>query len=167
MLAGRKELFVLSEKSRKFWLRTLIIASVSFVILFHFRGDLFVLISNKAVLRPLRTIYGSYSNMAFMLVLVAGFVLLFRTKGGYRSLNIFSPMGRMSLSNYMMQSVLGSFIYYGFGLGLYMYTGALYSLMIGIVLAVLQGFFSAWWMRHHRKGPLETVWHNATWAGYS
>lgn len=61
-------------------------------------------------------------------------------------------------------SVLGSFIYYGFGLGLYLYTGALYSLMIGIVLAALQGFLSAWWMRHHLKGPLETVWHNATWA---
>jgi uncharacterized protein len=104
--------------------------------------------------------------MAFMLVLVSGFVLLFRTGGGFRTLNIFSPMGRMSLSNYMMQSVVGSFIYYGFGLGLYQYTGALYSLIIGIVLAVLQGFFSAWWMRHHRKGPLETVWHNATWVGY-
>lgn len=166
MLAGRKELFVASERSRKFWLITLIISSISFIILFHFRGDLFGMISNKAVLRPLRTVYGSYSNMAFMLILVAGFVLLFWTKGGFRTLNIFSPMGRMSLSNYMMQSVLGSFIYYGFGLGLYMYTGALYSLMIGIVLAVLQGFFSAWWMKHHRKGPLETLWHNATWIGY-
>lgn len=166
MLAGRKELFVTSEKSRKFWLRTLIIASVSFIILFHFRNDLFGMISNTVVLRPLRTVYGSYSNMAFMLVLVSGFVLLFRTKGGFRSLNIFSSMGRMSLSNYIMQSVMGSFIYYGFGLGLYQYTGALYSLVIGILLALLQGFFSAWWMRHHRKGPLETVWHYATWAGY-
>ena len=166
MLAGRKELFVTSEKSRKFWLRTLIIASVSFIILFHFRNDLFGMISNTAVLRPLRTVYGSYSNMAFMLVLISGFVLLFRTKRSYRTLNIFSSMGRMSLSNYMMQSVMGSFIYYGFGLGLYQYTGALYSLVIGILLALLQGFFSAWWMRHHMKGPLETVWHYATWAGY-
>ncbi len=39
-------------------------------------------------------------------------------------------------------------------------------ILIGVALALLQGFFSAWWMSHHRKGPLETVWHNATWAGY-
>jgi uncharacterized protein len=71
----------------------------------------------------------------------------------------------MSLSNYVMQSIIGSFIYYGYGLGLYKHTGATYSLLIGLLLAVMQGYFSAWWMRHHRKGPLETLWHKATWVG--
>ena len=64
-----------------------------------------------------------------------------------------------------MQSIVGACIYYGFGLGLYEFTGATYSLMIGIVLAVAQGFFSKWWMSRHRQGPLETLWHKATWAG--
>jgi len=30
----------------------------------------------------------------------------------------------------------------------------------------LQGFFSAWRMKPLRKGPLETLWHNATWIDY-
>jgi len=58
---------------------------------------------------------------------------------------------------------MGSCIYYGFGLSLYKYTGATYSLLIGIVLAILQGLFSSWWLSHFKKGPLETIWHKATW----
>jgi uncharacterized protein len=54
-------------------------------------------------------------------------------------------------------------IYYGFGLGMYQYTGASYSLLIGLALAVLQGWFSSWWMKRHKRGPLETLWHKATW----
>jgi uncharacterized protein len=100
-----------------------------------------------------------------MLVLVSGFVLLFQTRVFGRILRVFIPLGRMSLSSYVMQSVMGSCIYYGFGLGLYKYTGASYCLLIGIALAVLQGYFSIWWLRHHKQGPLETIWHKATWLG--
>jgi len=100
-----------------------------------------------------------------MLVLVSGFVLLFQTKTFERILNIFSSIGKMSLSNYIIQSILGSFIYYGFGLGLYQYTGATTCLLIGVTLGTLQGFFSTWWMKNHKQGPLERIWHKLTWIG--
>jgi uncharacterized protein len=32
---------------------------------------------------------------------------------------------------------------------------------------VLQGCFSAWWLRHHKQGPLEALWHRLTWIGAS
>ena len=165
MLAGRRKLFIPSDSSRLFWTRTLTAASVAFIPLFIIKTHIAGWIGYEAVSRPASTIVTSWSNMAFMLVLVSGFVLLYRNSGFHRALNIFSSYGRMSLSNYVMQSVLGSFIYYGYGLGLYKYTGATMSLVIGIMLAVLQGLFSAWWLKHHRKGPLETVWHSATWTG--
>jgi len=69
----------------------------------------------------------------------------------------------MSLSNYILQSIVGSFIYYGFGLGLYQYTGATYAILIGVVLAFLQSRFSTWWMKNHKQGPLEILWHKGTW----
>jgi len=165
MLAGRKSLFETSIASKQFWLKTLIIASVSFIPLFILKIGLGSWISSEAIRRPLSTIISSWSNMAFMLVLVSGFVLLFQNRFFNRVLNVFSPMGRMSLSNYIMQSIIGSFIYYGIGLGLYQHTGATYSLLIGVVLALLQGYFSSWWLKHHIRGPLETIWHNATWIG--
>jgi len=165
MLAGRKSLFAYSPESRKFWTRTLIIASLSFIPLFITKTGIPAWISSVAINRPLSTIVSSWSNLAFMMVLVSGFVLLFNSEKFHRALNIFSSFGRMSMSNYIIQSILGSCIYYGFGLGLYKYTGATWCLLIGIVLATLQGLFSSWWFRHFRKGPLETIWHKATWIG--
>ncbi len=165
MLAGRRGLFVPSEASRTFWIKTLLVSSIAFIPLFITKSNITGWIAQEVVSRPAATIVTSWSNMAFMLVLVSGFVLLFSTARFYGVLNIFSCYGRMSLSNYVMQSIIGSFIYYGYGLGLYKHTGATYSLLIGLLLAVMQGYFSAWWMRHHRKGPLETLWHKATWVG--
>lgn len=165
MLAGRKMLFAISDTNKRFWTRTLILSSISFVVLYYIKTNMASWISSKAIYTPLATIETSITNISFMLILVAGFVLLFQTNTFHKVLNIFAPLGRMSLSNYIIQSIIGSFIYYGFGLALYQYTGATYSLIIGIVLATLQGLFSAWWMKNHKQGPLETWWHKATWIG--
>ena len=75
------------------------------------------------------------------------------------------PLGRMSLTSYVMQSVVGTGLYYGWGLGLYSATGAGACLLLGILLAVLQSWFSAWWLRRHGQGPLEALWHRLTWMG--
>jgi len=165
MLAGRKFLFVPSEDSKRFWMRTIMIAPISFFVLFTLNNNLGQLVISPAIQRPLTTMLSSWASFSFMLIWLSGFTLLFQTDAFYRILKKFSPLGRMSLSNYMMQSIIGSVIYYGFGLGLYQYTGATYCLLIGIVLAVLQWNFSNWWMKNHKQGPLETIWHKATWIG--
>ncbi|MBN2612431.1 MAG: DUF418 domain-containing protein [Bacteroidales bacterium] len=165
MLAGRKQLFVPSVTNKHFWSKTLVSAALIFIPLYITTKNIAQLTESEAIRRPLLTVIKSWSNMAFMLVLVSGFVLLFQSIVFQRILKLFSPLGRMSLSNYIMQSIAGSFIYYGFGLGLYKYTGATYSLLIGIALAVLQGYFSHWWFRKHKQGPLESLWHKATWIG--
>jgi uncharacterized protein len=165
MLAGRKAIFKPTSENRTFWVKTLIISAIAFVPLFFIKNNLSAWIGNEAISRPLLTIETTWSNLSFMLVLVSGFVLLFRSGYFQKFLGLFAPIGRMSLSNYVIQSIIGSTIYYGFGFGLYKYTGATYSLLIGIVLAVLQGIFSKWWMSSHKQGPLETIWHKLTWAG--
>jgi uncharacterized protein len=165
MLAGRKALFKPTSENRTFWVKTLTISVIAFVPLFFIKNNLSAWIGNEAISRPLLTIETTWSNLSFMLVLVSGFVLLFRSGYFQKFLGLFAPIGRMSLSNYVIQSIIGSTIYYGFGFGLYKYTGATYSLLIGIVLAVLQGIFSKWWMSSHKQGPLETIWHKLTWIG--
>jgi uncharacterized protein len=165
MLAGRKQLFVPSADSQRFWTRIILIAPIAFIILFVLNTNYDHWVSSAAIQRPLGTMLGSWTSFSFMLILLSGFTLLFQTGAFYRILNVFSPLGRMSLSNYVLQSIIGSVIYYGFGFGLYLYTGATYSLLLGIILAILQGFFSTWWMKNHKQGPLETIWHKATWIG--
>lgn len=163
MLAGRKALFVNSPENSRFWLKTLLVAIVAFVPLFIIKSNVMEWVSSVAIHRPLELIVRSWSNVAFMIVLVSGFTLLYRSRALHKTLDVLSPFGRMSMSNYIMQSIVGSFIYYGFGLGLYRYTGATYSILIGVVLAILQGIFSNYWMKNHRQGPLETIWHKLTW----
>lgn len=163
LLAGRLLVFEPTPAAQRFWRKALWVAVPLFVVLYLVKLKVGGWIDSQAILRPLQTIETSLTNMAFMVILVSTFTLLFQTVAGHRLLKGFSPMGRMSLSNYILQSIVGSFLYYGFGLGLYQYTGATYALLIGVVLALLQGWFSTWWMKHHKQGPLETLWHKATW----
>jgi uncharacterized protein len=165
MLAGRLSLFVPSPESRRFWSSTLLAASLLFVPLFTAKSELGHWIASEALRSPLSVMFSTWSNLAFMLVLVSGFVLLFQAGLPAKLLRIFAPLGRMSLTSYVVQSVVGSFIYYGYGLGLYKVTGASYCLLIGVGLALLQGWFSMWWLGRHRQGPLEALWHRATWVG--
>lgn len=160
---GRKAYFSDYQSGRKFWWQVFSISLLAFVPMYFLNKSLDTVVDREVLRRPLQTIFGSWTNLAFLGILLSGFVLLYTRKFFKQLVNHLSPIGRMSLSNYILQSIMGSIIYYGFGLGLYRYTGATYSLLIGIALAVLQGLFSKWWMQHHAQGPLETLWHKATW----
>jgi len=157
MLAGRRNLFALEPAARRFWARTLLLAALAFVPLYF--GKDAAWFTADGLRRPASTILIAWKNLAFMLVLVSAFALLYRP-----ALDFFAPLGRMSLTSYMMQSVAGTVIYHGFGLGMYQYTGATLSLLIGIGLALAQRWFSAWWLRRHSQGPLEAIWHRFTWG---
>lgn len=164
MLLGRTGKFLPSPENKSFWTNMLLISSVAFVPLYLLSLGLTPEnIPNEAMLRPLSLIIKSWSNITFMFVLIAGFVLLFQHKGVQSVLNVFSVLGKMSLSNYIIQSMLGATIYYGFGLGLYRLTGASMCLIIGLALLILQWYFCRYWMRTHRYGPLEGIWHKLTW----
>lgn len=158
MLAGRKGVF----SDALFWRKVLPVAVLVFVPLYALKTWPEAWAVGDALSRPLLVIITSWANVALMVVLVAVFVQLFYSRSW---LAFFSPLGRMSLTSYVVQSIIGTSIYYGFGLGMYQYTGASFALAIGIVLALLQRQFSVWWLARHSQGPLETVWHRLTWIG--
>ena len=164
MMMGRKQLFAENAENKRFWLRTFMVSSVVFIVFFIIQKSVNAFLDTKALRRTFMTVENSWTNIAFMFVLVSGFTLSFWSKTGQWILNVFMPIGKMSLTNYVLQSILGASIYYGFGLGLYKYTGATYSLLIGTVLAVLLGVFCSWWAKHFKHGPLEHLWHRATWV---
>ncbi|MFO1262904.1 MAG: DUF418 domain-containing protein [Rhodoferax sp.] len=80
-------------------------------------------------------------------------------------LRTLAPAGRMALTNYLMQSVLCSFIFYGYGLG---WWGMPRSQQVVFVLVVyaLQLAFSHWWLARFRLGPMEWVWRSFTYREY-
>jgi len=164
MLAGRLALFSNKALSGAVWKWILGCAIVAFLGLQFGADTVRRLFEAESARRPLVAAWGSLANFTFMVVLLAGFVLLYRLDGCRRVQSWLAPIGRMSLSNYVIQSLIGTTLYHGYGFGLYKYTGASVCLLIGLALAVLQGLFSAWWFRSHSQGPLEALWHTWTWA---
>ncbi|PWE77259.1 permease [Bradyrhizobium sp. SUTN9-2] len=78
--------------------------------------------------------------------------------GGWRMLSWAAPLGRMALTNYLAQSVICGWIFYGYGLGQFGRLGVAATLAIGIFVYVAQVVFSAWWLGRYRFGPVEWLW---------
>lgn len=165
MLIGRKGLFGVSDVNLRFWKRTLLTAAIIFFPLFFLKDSLGSFVSREVLIEPLALVIGMWSNVAFTAILISSFVLAYQLRLGQRVLSKLIPIGKMTLTNYIMQSMVGSFIYYEYGFGLYKYTGATFCLLIGVALISLQIVFCKWWLKSHKHGPLETLWHKGTWIG--
>ena len=70
----------------------------------------------------------------------------------------FAPAGRMSLTHYLLQSVLGIAIFYGCGLGLWGRVGPVFIVLLVVVQAWVQRQISRWWLRRFGVGPVEALW---------
>ena len=72
-----------------------------------------------------------------------------------------APIGRMAFTNYLMQSVIFGWIFYGYGLGLFGKLGVAAALAIGTGIYILQVAFSAYWLKLYFYGPVEWLWRSA------
>ena len=169
LLLGRKGMFSSSDegaltRSRRFWSRTVCLSLPIAVIMYYLKQFIFSQIDNPFMLASVETTLNSWYNLAFMLAMTGTFLLLYWSFNG-KLLSILAPYGQMSLTDYITQSIIGSFVYYGYGLAMHTVCSHTYSLLIGIAMLVAQVAFAHWWFRHFRRGPLETIWHRLTWIG--
>lgn len=68
-------------------------------------------------------------------------------------------VGRMPLTNYLMQTAMATFIFYGWGLGLWGKVGPAASLVVAIALFfIVQVPLSRWWLGRFETGPMEVLW---------
>ena len=73
----------------------------------------------------------------------------------------FAPAGRMALTNYLLQSLLGTLFFHGYGLGQWG-MGRAAQLVFVLVVFGLQLLLSRWWLARFRYGPMEWLWRAAT-----
>ncbi len=163
MLIGRGNLFPYSEDNIKLWVKVFIITTIAFFPIYGLIAILPDFISREALLAPSVLILKSLSNIAFTGILFAGVILVYYLTRFKRVLHQLAPYGRMSLTNYLSQSLIGAFLFYHWGLELYKYTGITVCFLMGIGMFLMQFFFCRWWLRSHRQGPLEWLWKKATW----
>ena len=69
-----------------------------------------------------------------------------------------AAVGRMALSNYIGQTLIAIFIFYGVGLGYYGELNRLALLLVVILFWCIQIISSSWWMNNFHYGPLEWLW---------
>ena len=73
-------------------------------------------------------------------------------------------LGRMAFTNYVVQSVVLGFIFYGYGLGLFGKLSLTEGLVFVMVLYITQSIASHLWLKRFRYGPLEWLWRTATYG---
>jgi uncharacterized protein len=67
-------------------------------------------------------------------------------------------VGRMALTNYIMQSVIGLFLFSSLGFGLYETLSPFETLLIAFAVYSVQLIYSKLWLTYYKFGPLEWMW---------
>ena len=160
ILVGRHRLLYNKGKNLKIW-RIVLAFSLAAVV----AGSVFGAAEHGSVhFGSLDALLHPLYNLAILLLIVSAVVLLWYGFAGFRrSLTHICFFGRMSLTNYLLSSVIGSFLFYGWGLGLYQELGVTWSFLVGIAIVTFQILLLHLWARHHPRGPLETLWRKLTW----
>lgn len=96
------------------------------------------------------------------LAYVGSFMLLFQNTGFKKTISLIAPVGKMAFSNYVMQSLVGNFVFLGAGLGFFGQVGPVYFTFLGISFFIIQVIISTIWLKYFNYGPVEWVWRSAT-----
>jgi len=164
-LLGRKKVFINSPENTKFWIKLLVISSILFGVLYPLRVEWYDNTSNQIIKNSMGTALDMWQKLSFTLVVVSSFIILYYNSSFKKWMEKLRVYGKMSLTNYITQSIIGAIIFFPIGLNLSPYLGYTASLVIGILIFIVQFYFCNLWYSHYKQGPLEKLWHKATWVG--
>lgn len=88
-------------------------------------------------------------------------VLMLHSRGPLSRISVLAPLGRMALTNYLMQTIICCIYFYGWGLG-HWGMGRAGQMVFVAVVFVAQIAFSHWWLARFRYGPMEWLWRGFT-----
>ena len=152
MQLGRQRLFYNEGRNLQIWHYLLVSSGIVVMVLSFVDFG-----ASESWLKP---VY----NLIILLMIVSATVSAWYAFEGVRCvLRHLCIFGRMSLTNYLLQSVIGSFIFCGYGLACYRLLGITYAVMAGCGMVIVQYLFARYWFRNHPRGPLEGLWRELTW----
>lgn len=110
----------------------------------------------------IRHVLVSISGVFLSLVYIAFLLLLLQKEKWLHRLRPLGYAGRMALSNYIGQTLVGVGIYTG--LGWFGQINLLQGVLIAVPVYILQIIFSYYWLKRYRFGPLEWIWRSLTYG---
>ncbi len=103
------------------------------------------------------------SGAPLLMLGYCGFILKWLDENRFSGLLYsFAPVGRMALTNYLMQTVICTTIFYGYGLGLMGSFPPVFILPLALAIFAAQVVFSRWYFGKYKMGPLEKAWRLGT-----
>ena len=155
---ARSDRFQETKNNFGFWAKVLVFSVIGSLILYIAKGGF-------SAPNPIEKVLVMWYNIAFAGILVSSFLLAYRSDWFKSFCHGLSVYGKMSLTNYVGQSLIGSLIFFPYALNLAPVLGIFSSLIVGILIAWMQITFCKWWLARHKLGPLEGIWHKLTWFG--
>ena len=165
--AGRKMMYVHLENYvslfKKFRLWGLMIGIPSAIACTYF--EIFAAKDMKPELAQMgHTVFYALSVVPLSLAYTSIICLWWTKKKGNIKLKVLAPMGRMALTNYLMQTIIGITIYYGAGFGFGGYIGPALFIPIGLGVYAIQILYSNLWFKYFNYGPMEWIWRMLTYG---
>ncbi|MGM0971730.1 MAG: DUF418 domain-containing protein [Bacillota bacterium] len=91
-----------------------------------------------------------------------GIAVMMKNSQGPGFLLPLSYVGKLSLSNYLFQSIISTFIFYSYGLGFYGKVSAFWGTLLVIFIFAFQVIISRFWLARYYYGPVEWLWRSFT-----
>lgn len=103
-----------------------------------------------------------FYNTSLTIIYITGISLLMLKPKWEARLKPLAGVGKMALSVYLSQSIIGVFLFFNIGLGLFTLTSPGQNALLGIVIFALQIFICRGWLKYFNYGPVEWLWRSAT-----
>lgn len=157
MYAAKKKWFTAPQLNRKVYLRTslfLLPAGLLLKSVPYFAGE---------------PAWMETANLSGGIILAVGYIFTFAllyTKQTGRLLSYFEQYGRLSMTNYLCQSIICTSIFYGYGLGGFARIGVFSGILLAIVIFSTQVLLSNLYLNYFKMGPFEKVMRMGTYLSW-
>jgi uncharacterized protein len=115
---------------------------------------------------PSREVMERFGGIALAAGYASGIVGLTSVPAGQRMLAWAAPVGRMAFTNYLGQSLILGWIFYGYGFGLFGKLSVSAAFTVGVVIYAMQAAVSAWWLGRYQYGPVEWLWRSLMYGSW-
>ena len=160
LYAGKRKIFQNMGTNltliRKIWIWSLVIGLTMSVVKFIFKS-----LAGAEILSFYTVIHagaGFLGDTGLCFFFMTSMILLYQNEKWKWKLRPLAYMGRMALSNYLLQSIICTTIFYNYGLGLYGKVGPALGFVLSIAIFIIQMFISKYWLRYYQFGPMEWIW---------
>lgn len=106
----------------------------------------------------------TFANPALSAFYVSALILLYHRPAWRKRLEPLRNAGRMALTNYLMQSLIATTIFYSHGVGYFGKIGPRWLPLLVLGIYALELVWSTYWMKRFQFGPMEWLWRTLTYG---